>query len=214
MDSLKFSQMLCSRLCHDLITPVGAISSGFEIMETCDPEDHAELLNLTRQSAATAARRLSFYRAIFGYSVASQFSGFTQVRTLLEAFLGPSKISLRWPALDAFEANETLQSAVGQWGRLIANMTLIGAETAPYGGDLLITLTPGDLGVNLKFSGNLVTLRPESAALFQKNAADDKVTPQTVQAYYTILLARQLGATLKLAQAGKESLEITAVVGS
>jgi histidine phosphotransferase ChpT len=66
MTAICFAQMLASRLCHDLITPISAVNTGLELLEDCSEDDRIQLMALSLQSAQTASRRLVFYRAAFG----------------------------------------------------------------------------------------------------------------------------------------------------
>src|SRR6187397_3127841 len=66
-DTLELAALLCSRVCHDLISPVGAIVNGLEVLDdNPKPEDREFALDLIRKSARTASARLQFCRLAFG----------------------------------------------------------------------------------------------------------------------------------------------------
>ena len=66
-DALELAALLCSRVCHDLISPVGAIVNGLEVLDdNPKPEDRDFALDLIRKSAKTASARLQFCRLAFG----------------------------------------------------------------------------------------------------------------------------------------------------
>src|SRR5438477_9965924 len=66
-DNLELAALLCSRVCHDLISPVGAIVNGLEVLDdNPKPEDREFALDLIRKSAKTASARLQFCRLAFG----------------------------------------------------------------------------------------------------------------------------------------------------
>src|ERR1700677_3066593 len=66
-DALELAALLCSRVCHDLISPVGAIVNGLEVLDdNPKPEDREFALDLIRKSAKTASARLQFCRLAFG----------------------------------------------------------------------------------------------------------------------------------------------------
>ena len=62
-----FASLLCSRLCHDLLSPVGALNSGLELLaDEHDPEMRARCLELLNESAKASANKLKFFRLAFG----------------------------------------------------------------------------------------------------------------------------------------------------
>src|ERR1051325_8757556 len=66
-DILELAALLCSRVCHDLISPVGAIVNGLEVLDdNPKPEDRDFALELIRKSSKTASARLQFCRLAFG----------------------------------------------------------------------------------------------------------------------------------------------------
>lgn len=67
LSSLDLASLLCSRLCHDLLSPVGALSNGLELLaEEKDPEMRKRCMELLEQSARTSADKLKFFRLAFG----------------------------------------------------------------------------------------------------------------------------------------------------
>ena len=212
MDTLTLAQMLCSRLCHDLITPIGAISSGFEILEDCDEEDRAKLMDLTRRSAETASRRLTFYRAAFGYSLASQHSTFLSIKQLMEGFLTPIKIHLEWHSLEALDQNKQFNQQLTSWGRLLMNIVLTGAEGMPYGGEIQITSTQRNPYFKINFKGSFVTVRPEVMQILKQNSQEETIqTPLVIQVTFVKLLAKQLQVNLVPDQINNEEFQIQVV---
>ena len=66
-DRVDFASMMASRLCHDLLSPVGAFANGLELLaDEKDPEMRARVLDLLEQSARTSAAKLKFFRLAFG----------------------------------------------------------------------------------------------------------------------------------------------------
>ncbi|HEY6916467.1 MAG TPA: histidine phosphotransferase, partial [Allosphingosinicella sp.] len=67
MKSYEFASLLCSRLCHDLLSPVGAINNGLELLaDETDPEMRERCLDLLAESARASANKLKFFRLAFG----------------------------------------------------------------------------------------------------------------------------------------------------
>src|SRR5579863_7557768 len=95
MDEQKLAQLMCSRICHDLITPVGAIATGFELMvEGPSKGIDSEMFALANQSAHTASKRLVYYRSAFGIAGTSFLSVADDVLALIREYLNTYGIQL------------------------------------------------------------------------------------------------------------------------
>ena len=194
MDYLKFSQLLCSRLCHDLISPVGAISNGFELLETCEEEDRAELMAMTQQSAATVVRRLRFFRAAFGYSAHSTFDA---VKQTIDAYLTPIQITFHWPDMELFHQTEAHNLPL--WERLIMNCVLMGSEGMPYGGDIRFEKdTTSPQGWLFTFTGKMATLRAEIQEALTQTIKEGEESSSLIQALLIKRVAQDLALTCAL----------------
>ncbi|ANK80551.1 MAG: hypothetical protein TEF_06880 [Rhizobiales bacterium NRL2] len=139
---LNFTSLICSRLCHDLVGPVGAISNGIELMEMEDePEMMKDALDLLKHSAANASRRLKFLRFAFGSSGGDELP--LPVRDARQAaldFFTDHRLELVWP--DAGNA----EPAKGRI-RLALNLTMAGAAGLVRGGELTVSVDNDSLAV-------------------------------------------------------------------
>jgi len=126
MIELRVLELLCARFCHEMVSPVGAIGNGVELLDEDDPEFVRQAIELIGQSARTASRRLQFYR--FAYGTAPTASGVTP-RELLMGFLEGGKVAADWePAVSSLSM---------EWQRLACNLAVVAAETLPRGGRIL-----------------------------------------------------------------------------
>lgn len=212
---LVFTQMLCSRLCHDLITPVGAVTNGFEILEDCDPKDRDQVMQIICRSAETVSRRLMFYRAAFGYAAVNQFTSLSHIKQLLDHFLSPLKIEFLWDNVSHASLDQRIRSqglALSQWGRLLINLILMVVDVAPYGGrlSLLAGSEEKDIGFCLRLVGDLVLLKPEMKAILEQGEKAVAPTPHTIHALYTHQLSREMDFSIKVQQDHKESIDFIA----
>lgn len=220
MDALTFSQMLCSRLCHDLITPMGAVRSGFEILEDCNESERDNLIDMTRRSTETALRRLTFYRAAFGYAPGSQYPTVMALKQLIESFLRGLKIHFEWPEAQKMEEDKTWHDNLASWGQLLMNIILLGAEGMPYGGDIQLVTVMGrgplsaaqhSLHLRIHFKGDLVTIRPPILDALEGTLPHQNYTPQTIQALLVKNLANQLNVSLLTKPAHNQEFELDIV---
>jgi histidine phosphotransferase ChpT len=210
MPPLRFAQMLASRLCHDLIAPVGAINSGLELLLEETGTENAELLQVVRTSSQTVAKRLVFYRAVFGYSSAVQFKGLLDVERFLKDYLTTTKVKLNWDLRQEPSSVDTQDETIDypNWGRVLANLVLLLCETAPRGGSLTINFSsqePEKLP-NLSIEGSLVPLKVGIERTLWGLIPDEEISPHEVQAYLTGLLLEEMGAELERLEVSSERI--------
>src|SRR6185437_4808500 len=121
-------ELLCGRLCHELISPVGAINNGVELLDEDDPDFVKEAMGLIGQSARRAGQRLQFYR--FAYGTAGASGSALDPRDLVQGLLDGTRLRCAWEgetgALDV------------PWQRLACNMVVLASEFLPRGGTLFI----------------------------------------------------------------------------
>lgn len=206
LDSLRLAQLMCSRLCHDLITPVGAISTGLEIMEESDGEIDDELMSLTSTSAKNAAQRLIYYRAAFGFSSVASLDSFEKIRNVLDMYLRTCKLNVEW------ECSQTIdQATLKDNVRIIINLAGILAESAPYGGQFKISLKQIDDVLNCSYTltGDLVGLKSDTKRAMQGLLDEQDVTPHTVQSYLTKLFVDMKNGDLTILADSKEKIEVS-----
>jgi histidine phosphotransferase ChpT len=193
---LRVLELLSSRLCHELISPVGAINNGIELMDEDDPEFVKEATKLIGNSARTAGRRLDFYRFAYGTGRAGT------ARDVALGLLEGGKARCDWD--DSVNALEV------EWQRIACNMVVIAAEALPRGGTIQVATASGKPGLVVRGAGDAVNLTAEFRAVLDGSATVPDLTARTVQAYYTVKLAEALGAKLSLAEPGLGSVTFTA----
>src|SRR3954463_8639507 len=98
LDGLDLAALLCSRICHDLISPVGAIVNGMEVLEdTTDESTKTFALDLIRKSAMQASARLQFCRLAFGAAgSAGAEIDLGDAENVARGFLEDDKTALGW----------------------------------------------------------------------------------------------------------------------
>lgn len=139
---LNFTSLICSRLCHDLVGPVGAISNGIELMEMeDDPSEAADALDLLRHSADNAARRLKFLRLAFGSSGGDEMPlPVSDAQSAAFDFFEDHRLDLIWPQSDE-------QGISKNRIRLTLNLLMAGAAGLMRGGNLTVMLSGNHLEV-------------------------------------------------------------------
>ena len=131
-DALELAALLCSRVCHDLISPVGAIVNGLEVLDdNPKPEDREFALDLIRKSAKTASARLQFCRLAFGAAGSSGAQiDLGDAQTMARGHLEDNKTSIAWNLPRVLLPKNRV--------KLLLNMMVIAQQTIPRGGVLTV----------------------------------------------------------------------------
>ena len=184
-------ELLCGRLCHDLISPVGAINNGIELLDDDDPEFVKEAMTLIGQSAKKAGQRLQFYRFAYGTAGTGASGGSAvDARDCVQALLDGGKVRCEWDA-----AVSALPLA---WQRLACNLVVLAAEALPRGGTVSVQ-AKGSPGLEITAEGDSLKLPDEQRAALDAAMMPEDLTARSVHAFYTNRLAQQIGARLGLA---------------
>lgn len=194
-DSQRITELLCSHLCHELISPVTAINNGLELIGSGDTGVDGEAIELTRQSAAEASRRLQFYRLAYGQAAAfDEARGLIEARDLSKGLLAAGKISLSW------SDGEAAESRIDKSGiKLLVNAVALAREALPRGGTVSVTLGgPPQFTCTVTAEGTGARLTPEVRSAMEPNASVETLTPRTVHAYLVGAAARRLNAGLNI----------------
>jgi histidine phosphotransferase ChpT len=198
LDPLDLAALLCSRVCHDVIGPVGAIINGLEML---DEEQDAELrgfaLDLIKKSAGQASARLQFCRLAFGAAGSAGAPIDTgDAATVARGLFGGERTELEWnvPPL-RMPKNKV---------KLILNLCLIAAAAIPRGGVIEVTLSGAEEAarVTVAAKGANAKLAAHVPLLLAGTPDHPPAGPQDIQAYYAGLVAKAANMTLKVAAAG------------
>ncbi len=196
---LDLAALLCSRICHDIISPVGAIANGLELFDDpeMDEETKQTALDMVRTSAKTASAKLTFCRIAFGAAgSAGAMIDLNEAGLIARDFVGDEKVRLDWQA--------PRENRPKQQVKLVLNMLLIAMASIPRGG--VVTVSADGQGFAVRAEGDRAKL-PEAIVQVLDGAADlTTLDARLVQPYYATLLAQSAGMTLTLAMDGNDAL--------
>jgi histidine phosphotransferase ChpT len=204
LESLDLAALLCSRVCHDLISPVGAIVNGLEVLEEDnDQETKTFALDLIKKSARNASAKLQFCRLAFGAAGSSGAQiDVGDAESMARGFLEDEKTKLTWNLPRVLLAKNRV--------KLLLNMLVIAGQAIPRGGSL--TVDPVGEGESMSFR---VTARgtnnrvPPHAADLLAGTPEGSVDAHAIQPFYTGMLARSCGLTASVA-AENEAIVVAA----
>jgi histidine phosphotransferase ChpT len=203
-DALELAALLCSRVCHDLISPVGAIVNGLEVLDdNPKPEDRDFALDLIRKSAKTASARLQFCRLAFGAagSAGAQID-LGDAQAMARGHIEDGKTSITWNLPRVLLPKNRV--------KLLLNMLVIAQQTIPRGG--MLTVDPTGEGETMAFrvtASGLNARLPQNIADLLSASQPPTADAHAVQPYYTRLLAQACGLSVRLAVEG-DAIVVTA----
>jgi histidine phosphotransferase ChpT len=200
LDPLDLAALLCSRVCHDLISPTGAIVNGLEVLEEkeSDEETRNFALELIKKSARTASARLQFCRLAFGSagSAGAQID-VGDAQSMARAFIEDDKTKLTWNLPRVLLPKNRV--------KLLLNLLIIAGQTIPRGG--MLTVDPigeGDaMGFRIHATGLNARIPQAVPGLLAGTSENGSVDAHAVQPFYAGLLARACGLTVGLAPEGE-----------
>jgi histidine phosphotransferase ChpT len=180
---MRVLELLSSKICHDLVSPVSAINNGVELIEDIGGSVVDEAMKLIGNSAGHASRRLRLFRMAYGRAGNEDNLSVREVRQTAEQYLSTGKTMLSWP-----EDQPVADIAVRHgFLKTLLNMMILSEELLAYGG--VVTLrdvsVPNQLGCRLEIVGRGAQLAPQYMAALEGTAAIDDLSPRTIQAYMT-----------------------------
>lgn len=200
LDALDLAALLCSRVCHDLISPTGAIVNGLEVLEEKESDQQTKdfALDLIKKSAKAASARLQFCRLAFGAagSAGAQID-LGDAHNMVRGFIEDGKTKLVWQLPPALLPKNRV--------KLLLNMLIIAGQTVPRGGT--IEVSPIGEGQNIGF--RLVASGPNSRipeaipTLLEGASENGSVDAHAIQPFYAGLLARACGLKVELKADGE-----------
>jgi histidine phosphotransferase ChpT len=205
LESLDLAALLCSRVCHDLISPVGAIVNGLEVLdEGSDEETKTFALDLIRKSSSQASARLQYCRLAFGAagSMGAQID-LGDAEGVARGFLEDNKTKLGWNLPRILLPKNRV--------KLLLNMLLLANQTIPRGGTLTVApIGQGEgAGFQVVASGLNARIPQAVPALVAGETGGHPVDAHAIQPFYTGLLARACGLGVTLTTEG-DAVMVTA----
>lgn len=191
--SVEFASLLCSRLCHDLLSPVGALNNGIELLaDETDPEMRARCIELLAESARASANKLKFFRLAFG--AAGGFADNVDTREAKGAIEGlfgsEGRIQLGWMVSEPAMSKGAL--------KILLNLALIAGDALVRGGRLDVGAEGGEIVVRAE--GPRLVLDPELRDALLGKLGDEGVTPRAAAAWLAHSLATDMRGRIQISE--------------
>ena len=205
MNAVELASLLCSRLCHDLLSPVGALNNGIELLaDEQDPEMRERCLELLAESARASANKLKFFRLAFGAG-----GGFgdeidtREARTALEGIYGAdNRVELGWMVAE----DKLSKGAI----KLLLNLAMIAGDALVRGGRLDVGAEKrgSSLEMVIRAEGPRILVDPKLRETIAKGHSGGEVEPRAAGAWLANALAAEAGGTIQLSDPAEEVLLI------
>ncbi|NKB48418.1 MAG: histidine phosphotransferase [Alphaproteobacteria bacterium] len=189
---LYVAELLASRLCHDMVSPVGAVKTGVELLTEYGDDAEGETMGLITKSALQASEKLQFFRLAYG-SAGNSASGVTvaDALALIRSVCGNQRTTIETDALD----NSPPLGAI----KVMLNGAMLAGDCLPRGGVLRINSEApgtGDYTVRVTATGERAGLDDELSGALSGETSSEDLTPRSAHAYYTSVMARGLDGGL------------------
>jgi len=200
LEALDLAALLCSRVCHDIISPVGAIINGLEVLDEKNGEDMKDFaFDLIRKSAAQASAKLQFARLAFGAAGSTGAEiDLGDAEKVATGYMQGEKAEFSFQAPRVLMAKNKV--------KLLLNLILLAVGAVPRGGSIAVVVE-GDAErplFTLRSSGPSARIPPAFEKLVPGDIAGIAIDAQAVQAYYTGALARACGMWVTAALEGAD----------
>jgi len=189
LDAMDLAALLCSRVCHDIISPVGAITNGLEVLDEDENQEmKAFAFDLIRKSAANASAKLQFARLAFGAAgSAGAAIDLGDAEKVARGYMQSEKATIAWEAPAALMAKNRV--------KLLLNLLLLAISAVPRGGSIKVSVsgpvaTPAFL---FHCSGPNARVPPAFERIVKGDIQGIDIDAHVVQPYYAGLLARDCG---------------------
>jgi histidine phosphotransferase ChpT len=209
MKAVDLASLLCSRLCHDLMSPVGALNNGIELLaDETDPDMREKCLELLADSARASANKLKFFRLAFGAG-----GGFAdaidthEAEAALQGVFGPERrIELGWMVA----GDKLPKGAV----KLLLNLALLAGDALVRGGrlDVGAETQDGEIELVIRGEGPRILLDPALRETLAKGMSGGTVEPRAAGAWLAHSLAAEAGGSIRLSDPSAEVLLIGATL--
>ena len=205
MNEIEFSALMVSRVCHDLVGPLGAVVNGLEVLEDeRDATMREDALKLVASSANQALARIQFMRIAFGAAgSAGAELDLSEVGRLVGGLLAGGKVVLEWNAPNAYWAKD--------WAKLLMNATLLGADCLPRGGTVRVDASsdPASPSFTIKATGSHIRVAEEVERSIRGEQAVSAVDARGIQPFLTHKLSRAVNTRLTI-RSNEGSVELVA----
>lgn len=191
---VDLTALVAAKLCHDFISPAGAVMSGLDLLDDPTAQDmHSDALGLIRQSATKMVALVSFARVAFGASTSAERFSTTEIHSLITGLTDGGRAQLDWriPEMSLSKSH----------ARALLNLAYLTMGALPMGGTAIITAREDSDGFLIagQAEGSRARLKPEALAGLRGQALSEGLHGQWIHPYWLWLTISEIGGRLDTA---------------
>lgn len=179
---LQMMYLMCSKLCHDLAAPIGAISIGLEMLDENPEPDSPQALLL--HSVQSAMNKLELIRCLSGYATYQNKPTLSDIKTVLDKCIDPDKTKINWLA-------DNIDAVQGTPARLYNALMILASDALPRGGSITL-----NKDYTMTVTGSLVKFPEATLEAIKGRVALSDIDSRSVLGYFIKQLADQLNTTV------------------
>lgn len=185
-------ELIASRICHDLVSPVGAVNNGVELMQELGEDAGDEAVQLVASSAQQASIRLKAFRLSYGAAGTDKNIGFKEIRDAFTDLIGQGRVQAE------FEPDLGVKFSMPPLGfsKVLLNLLVLAEECNHGEGRIAVSALEGNKGLRVLVTGNHAGFREGAEAALKGETAPDDLDPRSVHAYITGRFADYFGIGL------------------
>ena len=208
LTAANLAALLCARICHDLISPVGALTAALEVLDDDNLDMRDDAIDLIKLSAGQASAKLQFLRLAFGAGgSAPELIASAELQRLTMGVYGGGKANINW-ALGSDGLDKTA-------ARVLLNLIMLAVMAVPRGGEITISSeeSSGQTSLKIVCEGLKARLEDSVPTTLAGSAPEKGFDGRTIQPFYTGMIARECGGKAA-AQIDGEIVTFSAVLPS
>ena len=197
-------ELIASKICHDMVSPVGAISNGVELMEELG--ESAEALSLISSSAEQASIRLKCFRLAYGGAGTDKNIGFKEIIDAFTDWIKAGNVNVK------FDDDLSLKFSMPPKGflKVLLNLLMLVTECSKGEGEIHVSALEGNKGVKILTTGSNIGFREgvEEALVGESNP--EELDARSVHSYLAGQFAKHFDLKIEhnLSE-GSDALEVS-----
>ena len=199
-DAMELAALLTSKVCHDLISPIGAVNNGLEVLtdeNSADMRDFA--MDLIQKSAEQVSAKLKFCRMAYGAgSAAGSEINLDDAGAVAQGFFQSDKMTISWNAPNENIAKDGV--------KLLLNLAVIASSAIPRGGELTVDVQTAPVAFSLRATGMNARIPAGVIEALAGAVPEEGVDAHSIQNHYTGLVAVRAGMTVDIREDGESIL--------
>lgn len=208
LNSIQISELLCTKLCHDLAGPIGAINNGIDFFDSENKQMQDKALELVKLSSKQAVNRLTYYRQAYGTVGEDTEMHLAEIKSLAMKYIEDTKLSLDFSEMLVDESDAINSRA----GKILLNVLIIATGIIMNNG--LISITIDTLNEKIKFrvcvEAAVFKLEEELKNILLDNMETVVINSRNIQQYYTTMLIKEMAGNVNfLEEDGKVTMLVT-----